>query len=174
MSKKSVQRVVIAVIAVVLVGTMIFGLVISLGVRAPVEQTDVPYDYGITPFSEEWYALPTETQRAIFTITDDIAKSLTTSALFETILNNPFFVDSMMYGDYATGFKETNDRLKIQYFLSRKDAKDVVESKMTYLEDTYNVNMEIIQNTDLTAISDAENFVMLEYLFCNAVLGELD
>ena len=40
--------------------------------------------------------------------------------------------------------------------------------------DTYNVNMEIIQNTDLTAISDAENFVMLEYLFCNAVLGELD
>lgn len=124
--------------------------------------SDVPYDYGVVPFSEEWYSLTTAERKKIFSINYTIAKSLTTEALLDTIVSNPFIADIFAYNSIEEGVLAKENQFQFNELFNRTDIKPVLISKIEVIigDNNYTNLLQIINNSNL---KDNENLIY--YLF---------
>ena len=127
--------------------------------------SDVPFDYMTnmqTRSFDSYENLSTPNKKLVYSIPDGVAKTLTTEALLETILNNKYIVDLFAYDsfEYAVTLKES--QFKILEFLDREDSNEVLSS---YIEKYQNLlaekelkyNLYLKDITSLEVVSNLPN-----------------
>lgn len=115
--------------------------------------SDVSYDYGVIPFSKEVGFMSFEKQKEIFSIDKNIAKTLTTEALLETILNNPFFIDFLAYEDFSLAVKSKDKDFCISELLSREDINTILIRYRNIYSDSlelFNQNVSLVRIGEIT------------------------
>lgn len=123
--------------------------------------SDEPYDYGLVPFSEEWDKLSTIERKEIFTIPEEVAKGLTTRALLETILNNPYFCDIFAYDSVEIGIERKEFRFQFNNLFAREDIVNVLLNEVeNYLPINY---LEILDGLNSLDREIQQEYIRLVY-----------
>lgn len=110
------------------------------------DENDIPYKYPITVKSEEWKTLTMDEKIKLCEVPEDQLKSLSTLALFKTIVDYPYFFDIYAYDTYVLGFECSIAELSTyKELIGREDLAQVIlaEYKKTDLRDFINETYDI-------------------------------
>lgn len=125
------------------------------------------YNYGVEPYSEEWYKLSTKEKKEIFVLPKEEAQNMTTFSLLESILDNPYFADVYAYETFLQGLSVKNFRFHFDELFSRDDFVEVVNEyiKNKNIILTFDEKGNIKDTRFLTVIEELknDNFENLEY-----------
>ncbi len=107
-------------------------VVISFGFSS-VAQTETyfiteAYEYPMTQDSVEWQSLETpEERKEAFSVPDEIINRMSTEALMETVLTNPYFADIWAFDSIETGIEVVSSYVDgLAELIVREDFADVV------------------------------------------------
>jgi hypothetical protein len=84
---------------------------------------DEPYEYPITPGTEEWASISSHTEKAEqLQIPQDVLEHMTTEALVETVVNYPYLPDMGAFSTQELGYRSVRDGFNgLQELESRPD-----------------------------------------------------
>ena len=126
-------------------------LLIFLLTGCQISQTDYskPYDYMSALNGRDYESLSTPEKKLVYSIPEDIAKSLSTEALLETILNNKYLIDLFAYDDFIMAVQSREVQFRIIEFLEREDSITVLESYISKYEKMVSENYSADTNRQL-------------------------
>ena len=119
----------------VLIGILsIFAVIVLIFTISVLTRSSEPYIY---PVPDNYDSLSLEEQKAVYSIPENVAKRLTTEALFKTILSNPFIsemyipmgMDDVTYSEIVVANEE---RFRLIEFLGRLDCYEVMTTAYFY------------------------------------------
>lgn len=114
--------------------------------------SDMPFDYMTnmqTKSFEKYEDLSTSEQKLVYSIPEDVAKTLTTKALLETILNNDYIIDLFAYDDFVLAVKSREIQYRIIEFLKREDSLEVLNTYIEKYEEEVSKNYSADTNRQL-------------------------
>lgn len=186
-------RVLSGLLVVVLVLSMLTTSVFAADNSSKVVLSDVPYDYGVVPYSNEWNELSTKEKKEIFVFSKEEAKNMTTLSLLESIIENPYFADVYAYDTFLQGLQEKNFRFHFDELFSRDDfvetansyiknkGVDITSDKIGYIKDTRflstieELKQSNVKNLDyFLEYTEALNVHYLSQVYLNSVYNEYD
>ena len=88
-----------------------------------------PYEYPIYRGSKEWFALSPEERISAFRVPDDIINAMSTPALLETVISNPFFAHIYAYDTIIDGYDIVKGYVDgLQELVNRPDFETTLNS----------------------------------------------
>lgn len=118
---------------------------------------NTPYEYPITPESEEWLEMSSHSERVnACQVPDSLLKNMSTSALIETISNYPLLVDVLLFDKADDAYQTLYNGLNVVRELeARPNAAEELE---TFIITNEEVQNDYIRNTALEVILLSANF----------------
>lgn len=147
-SKIVVEIVVEIVVAVLLVLVVWLITVMNNQRISPNEPFDYMRNlktYGYSNYED----LSTGEKKMVYSIPEDVSKTLTTEALLETILNNEYLIDLFAYDNFVKAVQSREDQFRIMEFLSREDSMVVLEKYLAEYK-VYDVELDGLNEIDDT------------------------
>lgn len=120
-----------------------------------------PYVYPLERGSEEWLAMQPDDRRNAYQVPSDIINNMTTEALLQTVITNPYFSDIWAYSPLQQGAEVACEMLSgFAELLEREDLPEVLEQ---YKEEFGEGNNSTEENVELILlkIKTLENILEL-------------
>lgn len=142
-----------------------FSLVCSLYLSANASSIDgastypvnAPYEYPITPESEEWLEMSSHSERVdACQIPDSLLQNMSTAALVETISNYPLLVDVLLFNKADDAYQALYNSLNAMRELETRP--DAEEELISYIAMNDEVKNDFIRNTALGVILLSADF----------------
>ncbi|MBR3469630.1 MAG: hypothetical protein IKH28_08055 [Lachnospiraceae bacterium] len=132
------------------------------------EQTvTMPWEYPIQPGSEEWKALDITEAVAMLDVPKDVVYSMTTKALFETVMTYPLIDNIYGYDSVHFGITATkNSFFALEAFLEREDALEVLYDDLSACYDS------LYKASDEKEKEDVESRINTVTLFYKYIAGK--
>lgn len=86
------KRICLAVVVGLIIACAVTMLWMQKSTTGPYTITE-PYEYTLVRGSEEWLAMTDRERREAYSVPDEVVSAMTTRALLETVISNPFFSD---------------------------------------------------------------------------------
>lgn len=111
-----------------------------------------PWEYPILPGSDEWNALDISEAIAKLEVPKDVVDSMTTEALFETVINYPLIDNIFGYDTVHLGITATRESFyAMDAFLEREDAGKILDADLKVIQ---NRQKESLDEETQTALED--------------------
>ena len=118
---------------------------------------NTPYEYPITPESEEWLEMSSHSERVnACQVPDSLLKNMSTSALIETISNYPLLVDVLLFDKADDAYQILYDGLNIVRELETRP--NAAEELATFIATNEEIQGDYIRKTALEVILLSANF----------------
>lgn len=123
-----------------------------------------PYSYPIVTDSD-WKNMTRDERLEACQIPNDVIDKMTTDALFNSILNNPFMIDILAFDNYNEGFKKVYEEIQaLQCLIKRGDFSSVfmINCKLLNSKDSIvNKRIKLIYSSILLVQPDIEGILTL-------------
>lgn len=118
---------------------------------------DTPYEYPVTPDSEEWFATDSHAARAGYCqIPEDILGKMSTAALVETVANYPLLGDLLFFNRAEDAYQSVSYGFNGLRELERRP--DAVDELIRFLQSDETVQDDFVRRTALGVVVLAGDF----------------
>ena len=115
----------------------------------PVTLSDEPWVFPVQPGTPEWRKLSVRQRLESCQIPEEVIKGMSTDALLETVLHNPYIIDIMAYSTLEQGIERTS--LKIPALKELLERSNVRLAIRRYESENKAAKSTVISETLLTA-----------------------
>ncbi|MCR4598478.1 MAG: hypothetical protein K5678_05530 [Acetatifactor sp.] len=166
------KKIAIILSCVLVLTCMLYGPVVHAN-RDQSNMITKPYDYPIKPGTQEWIALPSVIERReACEIPQEILERMTTSALVESVITYPFFIDTIgAFNSFEEGLNWVATYFSgIDELLSRSDACVCLRDYLLREKDQY----ELLSAMDVSDKTVEQMRQCSQYRSAELLLGYME